>query len=510
MGLPGRPRLPPRPGSAEAPGARSDLPRGVALRLVAAEALLAWAPAALALGAAVLLGAMGPVMTAGLGTIALLAALALACWRVRSARRLGSWLGRLSRLGAPAAAPPLRGSLATVTAPAVELARRLEQAERRLAAHGRRLGPLIAALPDPILLLDRSLVIRLGNPAADRTLGLVLRDLPLGRALRDPGVLAAVNAALHTMTTSNVTFSPATDRMKQFAARVAPIELDDGQAGALLALREQTEQVIIERMRSDFVANASHEIKTPLSAIVGIVETLQGPARRDPAATDMFLAMLGSEVQRMQRLVEDLLSLSRVELVANQPPEQLVDVGEVARDVTHRLAPIAERAQVRLALELEPGLPRARADSDQLHQLIGNLVDNAIKYGGTGKNVGIEVRLLPAAPADAGPVSRRPCLSICVSDGGEGIAAEHIPRLTERFYRVDKARSRKIGGTGLGLAIVKHIIRRHQGHLMVTSELGHGSRFCALLPVPDPGSARHADTGPPSGAADRHDLHLDN
>jgi two-component system phosphate regulon sensor histidine kinase PhoR len=239
--------------------------------------------------------------------------------------------------------------------------------------------------------------------------------------------------------------------------------------------------VLIERMRSDFVANASHEIRTPLAAIHGLIETLQGPARDDAAAREAFLDTMAQETARMTRLVDDLLSLSRIELAAHQPPTERCDVDRVLARVVDRMRPLAAKRRVRLEYVDGEALPPVLADGDQLHQLFVNLIDNAIKYGG-GKPVRIETEARAAAPADAGGVSGRPCVVVSVVDSGDGIAAEHIPRLTERFYRVDKARSRGQGGTGLGLAIVKHIVRRHGGHLAIASQLGKGSRFTVYLP----------------------------
>jgi len=203
----------------------------------------------------------------------------------------------------------------------------------------------------------------------------------------------------------------------------------------------------------------------------------------------MFLATMAEEARRMQRLVEDLLSLSQIELAARRPPSARIAVDQVLEGTLARMRPVAAAARVRLVVDQPASLPEITGDADQLHQLLGNLIDNAIKYGGPDKEVRIEVRVLEAAPPTAGPVAGRPALEIAVIDRGEGIPAEHIPRLTERFYRVDKARSRKIGGTGLGLAIVKHIVRRHQGHLAIESELGRGSRFAVLLPLA--GGSRH-------------------
>ena len=234
----------------------------------------------------------------------------------------------------------------------------------------------------------------------------------------------------------------------------------------LIALRERTEEVMIERMRSDFVANASHEIRNPLAAIQGTIETLRGPARDDPHARAMFLDLMAGEAARMARLVDDLLSLSRIELAAHQPPTERCDLKAVLEQAVERMYAVAEPAKVRIATRFPPTLPAVVGDADQLHQLVVNLVDNAIKYGGEGKTVTVEAEALAAAPADAGAVAGRPCVRVTVSDEGPGIAREHIPRLTERFHRVDTGRSRRLRGTGLGLAIVKHIVRRHQGHLL--------------------------------------------
>jgi len=368
--------------------------------------------------------------------------------------------------------------------PALELARRARRAERQATLQGRRLSTVLEAVSDAVLLVDARETIVEANAAARRTFGLDRVGVPFARATRDPGVTAALRAALEAGTASTVVFSPVDDRLRLFTARIQPSESPEGGRGAVLALREQSEQLLIERMRSDFVANASHEIKTPLAAIIGIIETLRGPARDDAAARDVFLATLAEEASRMRRLVDDLLSLSQIELAAHRPPATLVSLAEVLEGTLARMRPVAEAARVRLVLEAPASAPDIVADADQLHQLFGNLIDNAIKYGGPDKDVRVVVRLLDAAPPTAGPVAGRPAVEVAIVDQGEGIAPEHLPRLTERFYRVDKARSRKVGGTGLGLAIVKHIVRRHQGHLAIESELGRGSRFAVLLPIP--------------------------
>ena len=262
--------------------------------------------------------------------------------------------------------------------------------------------------------------------------------------LRDPGVLAAVEGALSSGAGSSVAFSPTLDRTKQFSAQVEPLGAEGRERGVLIALRERTEEVMIERMRSDFVANASHEIRNPLAAIQGTIETLRGPARDDPHARAMFLDLMAGEAARMARLVDDLLSLSRIELAAHQPPTERCDLKAVLEQAVERMYAVAEPAKVRLATRFPPTLPAVVGDADQLHQLVVNLVDNAIKYGGEGKTVTVEAEALAAAPADAGAVAGRPCVRVTVSDEGPGIAREHIPRLTERFYRVDTARSRRL------------------------------------------------------------------
>lgn len=448
------------------------------------DALAAVTPAVAAIGVTVLADDGAAGLLGGLAAGGLVALLLAHFW-IRQARGLAGWIEGLGG-GREGERPGLvlGSALEWIVWPVVDLARQARRAERQATAQRLLLETLLEALPDAVLLLDRRGTIVQANRAALRTFGLERAGVPLARATRDPGVLAAVNAALATGAPSTVQFSPVDDRLKLFAARIQPLEPAEGGRGVILALREQSEQLLIERMRSDFVANASHEIKTPLAAIVGIIETLRGPARDDAAARAMFLATMAEEAQRMQRLVDDLLSLSQIELAARRPPATSVALAEVLEGALARMRPMAAAERVRLVLDAPPSLPELVADADQLHQLLANLIDNAIKYGGPGKEVRLEVRQLDAAPPTAGPVAGRPAVEIAVVDQGEGIAAEHLPRLTERFYRVDKARSRKVGGTGLGLAIVKHIVRRHQGHLQIASEIGRGSRFSVLLPLP--------------------------
>ncbi|MFZ1103938.1 MAG: ATP-binding protein, partial [Hyphomicrobiaceae bacterium] len=265
---------------------------------------------------------------------------------------------------------------------------------------------------------------------------------------------------------------------RRLLATVVPLE----QAAAegrdaptlLITFRDLSEQDRLARMRADFVANASHELRTPLAYLKGSVETLLGPARDDPAARAAFLKTMGEQAERMSGLVDDLLSLSRVEMREYLPPAGEADLAAVIADVAETLTPLAQKAGVGLTLSGLDAEALVRGDHDELAQVFQNLIQNAIKYGRSGGKV--EVRL----KRDAG--SRQLRYRVDVADDGPGIAAQHLPRLTERFYRVNVAASREKGGTGLGLAIVKHILNRHRGELAVVSRLGEGSTFTVVLP----------------------------
>jgi two-component system phosphate regulon sensor histidine kinase PhoR len=242
----------------------------------------------------------------------------------------------------------------------------------------------------------------------------------------------------------------------------------------LITFRDLSEQDRLARMRADFVANASHELRTPLAYLKGSVETLLGPAKDDAAARATFLKTMGEQAERMSRLVDDLLSLSRVEMREYLPPSGEADLGAVVADVAQTLAPMAQQAGIAVSLSGWDEAAMVRGDHDELAQVFQNLVQNAIKYGRTGGKV--DVRLTRE------PGTRLVRYRVDVIDDGPGIAPQHLPRLTERFYRVNVAASREKGGTGLGLAIVKHILNRHRGELLITSKLGQGSTFSVILP----------------------------
>jgi two-component system phosphate regulon sensor histidine kinase PhoR len=296
---------------------------------------------------------------------------------------------------------------------------------------------------------------------------------------RDPGLLAAVEEALASRQPQTVELHGRVPVERRLLATMVPLEHAAGlvrDAPALLiTFRDLTEQDRLARMRADFVANASHELRTPLAYLKGSVETLQGSAKDDPVAREAFLKTMGEQAERMSRLVDDLLSLSRVEMREYLPPSGEVDLATVLADVAQTLEPMAQQAGIALSLICREQMALVRGDYDELAQVFQNLVQNAIKYGHSGGKV--EVRL---TREPAGKLGR---WRVDVVDDGPGIAAQHLPRLTERFYRVNVAASREKGGTGLGLAIVKHILNRHRGELTIASALGQGSTFSVLLPA---------------------------
>jgi two-component system phosphate regulon sensor histidine kinase PhoR len=353
----------------------------------------------------------------------------------------------------------------------VRLDRRHRERQGQLEGDLEAARAVLAALPDPLVLVDDERRIRRVNPPASELFGHGLVSRDLATAIRNPGVLAAVDATLADDMPRLVEFELSAPVARHFRARVERVHGEE--AAALVALTDLTALKRAEQLRADFVANASHELRTPLSAVIGFIETLEGPAADDAEARTRFLPIMRQQAGRMARLVDDLLSLSRIELNEHLPPRESVDLGPVLTDVTRSLELKAQTREIRIELGVTaPELPVA-GDEEELAQVFQNLIDNAIKYGAAGS--AITVTAGPSPKLSGG-------VAVAVQDRGEGIAREHIPRLTERFYRVDSARSRAMGGTGLGLAIVKHIVSRHRGVLEIESELGLGSRFTVHLP----------------------------
>jgi two-component system phosphate regulon sensor histidine kinase PhoR len=246
-----------------------------------------------------------------------------------------------------------------------------------------------------------------------------------------------------------------------------------------LSLHDITELKRAEQMRADFIANASHELRTPLATLIGFIETLRGPAREDAEARERFLAIMHGQASRMARLVEDLMSLSRIELNEHMMPGDRVALSPLLRQIAETLELRAAERNMCIRLEVPRDLPDVLGDRDELAQVFQNLIDNAIKYGRGGSEITLRAAAGSRPTRERGSENAMVC--VAVRDQGEGITREHLPRLTERFYRVDTARSREMGGTGLGLAIVKHILNHHRGFLDIESTPGVGSVFTVFL-----------------------------
>ncbi len=331
---------------------------------------------------------------------------------------------------------------------------------------------ILQGLPLAALMVGADARIVLANDAAIAAFGAAILQRHHGISFRQPDFVRAVEAALTGRGGSRVrVVISAAAQDVVYQVTVSPLP-----DGALCVFEDFSAQEQMGQMRRDFVANVSHELRTPLTSLLGFIETLQGPARNDAAARERFLAIMASEAERMSRLVRDLLHLSRVEAEELRRPTEAVDLAALLRAVASNLRGLAAGAGVSLVLDGADAPLMLRADADQMTQVMQNLIENALKYGSSR---GATVRA--ALARESGPRGEQVCLR--VMDQGEGIDPLHIPRLTERFYRVDGHRSREKGGTGLGLAIVKHIVNRHRGRLLIDSEKGKGSQFTVILPL---------------------------
>ncbi len=332
--------------------------------------------------------------------------------------------------------------------------------------------PLILASLDaldmPIFVLNAEAELIDQNGAAEAVFGAFAAGLHVSTRWRSPGILDMIRETIETGAPNQIEHSERLPSERVYIVRVAPVD-PQGIRGAtyfLLSFRDISELRRLDRMRSDFVANASHELRTPLASLRGFIETMQGPARDDAKAKDRFLAIMLDQANRMSRLVDDLLSLSRLELKAHLPPDQKVELAPILGHVRDSLTPLAADLGVEIRLDLPDDKVEVMGERDELVQVFENLIENACKYGQDGKVVDVVLR------RDAGGATE-----VSVRDHGPGIPAEHVPRLTERFYRVNVEDSRSKKGTGLGLAIVKHILTRHRARLIVKSDLGAGSVF---------------------------------
>lgn len=335
---------------------------------------------------------------------------------------------------------------------------------------------LVDAFPDPAVTIDRDLMIVHANPSAFALFPAMQRRAPFALVSRTPEMVEAIDLAMRHGRPRSAVILERVPVERRLDVGVAPLPAAGaGEAALLIIFRDASERDRLVQMRTDFIAHASHELRTPLAALRGFIETLQGPARNDSAARERFLDIMAAEAARMTRLLDDLLSLSRVEMRAHLAPTGSVDITQTLIAVEQMLQPVAMGANVTLSVEAPAGPREIRGDRDEIVQMLVNLIQNAIKYGRRGGAV-----IVRTTEVDAG---RRRRLRIAVIDDGPGIAEAHIPRLTERFYRVDDKTSRDKGGTGLGLAIVKHILNRHDGRLEIQSVLGKGSTFTVDLPL---------------------------
>ena len=355
---------------------------------------------------------------------------------------------------------------------------REEKGSERLT-EGAAVRAVIGAMPEPTVLLDRvGRVLHLNAQAAQLAPALRRNELALF-ALRSPEIITVLRDAIATLEPQRVTYVERVPVERWMELMVTPVAVPTDFGGSdncfLMTFRDQTPLRRAEEMRADFVANASHELRTPLAALSGFIDTLQGPARDDPKARERFLGIMHAQATRMARLIDDLLSLSRVELSAHVRPEAKVDLLAILRQVIDGLEVLANERGVVIETQF-PDVPVFIAgDTEELLRVFENLIENGLKYGASGGRV--TVSLSRTAP-DEGPAEIR----VTVRDYGPGIAPEHLPRLTERFYRTDVGDSRAQGGTGLGLSLVKHIVSRHGGRLLIESVFGKGATFTVCFP----------------------------
>jgi two-component system phosphate regulon sensor histidine kinase PhoR len=384
---------------------------------------------------------------------------------------------------------PHGAEIAVPLASAAELSAALAALRRMWVRHSDELKALLSAneaildsIPDPMLLMDGARRITRANAASRDLLGAAVVGRDLDTVLRDPAVLQAVDEVVAGRASSATEFTVPGPVERHFEARVVRLPAaTSGGAALLAAFHEVTAIRRAERMRADFVANVSHELRTPLATLIGFIETLRGAAREDAQARDRFLGIMHDQTSRMSRIVRDLLSLSRIEEDEHTPPTARIALAPILNSVADALVLQARAKNIAIVVDAPAELPPVIGDADQLAQVFQNLIDNAVKYGRPHTKVRVTAR--PAQRPGRIPAGLQTMVAVAVADEGEGIPREHLPRLTERFYRVDAGRSRQLGGTGLGLAIVKHIVNRHRGALTIESKIGRGSLFTVYLPA---------------------------
>lgn len=334
------------------------------------------------------------------------------------------------------------------------------------------LEEVLDLLPEAAVLLDGHGALRFANIEAREAFGDTL-----GTIMRYPDVFSAMRHlnGVTVQASAEFVLTVPVRRVVRVDLRLLPEVLATGPAHILAILTDCSERDAVERMRSDFVAYASHELRTPLTALIGFIETLRGPAADDPAAQQQFLAIMAAQAHRMQRLIEQLLELSRAEMLEHRKPRGSMNAKQVIELVRDELSSLCAAKNVQLeAKATDIPVP---GDQEQIIRVLVNLVENAVKYAGTD---GRPVRI--SLSAEQKILLGRPGMAFVVQDNGVGIAEEHLPRLTERFYRVEGSRNAPASGYGLGLAIVRHIVDRHDGCLEITSRIGQGTRCEVWLP----------------------------
>jgi len=350
---------------------------------------------------------------------------------------------------------------------------------------------IIGGLPGAAIVLDREGRVLAFNEAASAIAPALSRGELALIALRMPELVDAVRRAAKRREPQRVEFFERVPLDRWLEAFVTPVRIATGDEGVadllLMTFNDLTPLRRVEEMRADFIANASHELRTPLAALLGFIETLQGTAKDDTAARTKFLDIMQGQATRMARLIDDLLSLSRIELNAHLQPNTPVDLAPIVRQVVDGLQTLARDRGVEINVSLPAAPLMVLGDRDELIRALENLVENALKYGAVGKRVDISAA---RAQTRAGTLEAR----VAIRDYGPGIPPEHLPRLTERFYRVDVADSRAQGGTGLGLALVKHVLNRHAGRLTIESTLGAGATFTMHLPLRTESSIQTAES----------------
>ncbi|MBS8275804.1 two-component sensor histidine kinase [Thalassospira tepidiphila] len=339
-------------------------------------------------------------------------------------------------------------------------------------------------LPNPVVMVNRQRVVTGFNRAANGLFHNLENGRDLTRFIRDPILLDAFDdVANNRETMKHAEFVLASDAHRHFDVLTARLPAAAGDRNFVLTFSDLTELRKLEQMRADFATDAGHELRTPLSVLLGFIETLEGPAKDDPDALNQFLPVMRDQAQRMQHLIEDLLSLARIELNEHTPPSENCNVGKIIGKVAESLAMKAQDKGMNIRVTSTLDDTDMVGEEKELTQVFVNLVENAIKYGHTNSDVEVSISLAQNPPGALARFRHDRIMAVAIRDHSDGIAREHLPRLTERFYRVDTARSRAVGGTGLGLAIVKHLVQRHRGTMQIESEQGVGSVFTVYLPA---------------------------